>query len=311
MNKLVVIHGEVFYEVEDPTSGQVLTIGLSKPYQALGNPNLLPQQATVFGAIILSDMSFVSLPKNVSLWSVSQKEMVRKVSARIDNYKVLKEELPFALTRWSGIVAPPCPHYPHGHRSERGLVWAHYRIWRDFLFVDEELVMRRNATKKEVIHSKDRLFLAYRNGTILKQGQEMREEDILVIFEDDAISSIAETNTTVIEELSQMKDIDILYLGWCEGRAARPVPLCAHAYAITRAGARKMVKYFEPCGRAVDEQLVIMAKNGWLRYRRAFPFSYKNMRPTYNPAGDRTQGIFRQYKTALGSIKEIKEREGG
>ena len=41
----------------------------------------------------------------------------------------------------------------------------------------------------------------------------------------------------------------------CEGRKARPVPMCAHAYSLTRRGAFKLDRYYVPCGEAVDEQV--------------------------------------------------------
>jgi hypothetical protein len=138
---------------------------------------------------------------------------------------------------------------------------------------------------------------------MVKHGTLYKPDDIIVIFEDDAMNSIKDLNSTIIEELSQMKGIDILFLGWCEGRAAAPVPLCAHAYALTRSGAEKLIDKIEPCGRAVDEQFVIIAKNNWIKYRRAFPHSYKNnQRPDFNSYGDKTFGIFRQNKYLMGSI---------
>lgn len=69
--------------------------------------------------------------------------------------------------------------------------------------------------------------------------------DVLVILEDDVDVAIvySELNTTLSEEIGDMgSHTDLLFLGWCEGRLARPVPLCAHAYAVTRKGARKLVK---------------------------------------------------------------------
>jgi len=95
---------------------------------------------------------------------------------------------------------------------------------------------------------------------------------------------------------------DILFLGWCDGRLARPVPLCSHAYAVTRRGARKLTQFLEPCGKAIDEQFVIMAKNNFISYRRAFGHSYKVLNEKYrNTWGEKTYGIFHQNKQ-LGSL---------
>jgi len=145
-------------------------------------------------------------------------------------------------------------------------------------------------------------FAASENGSLYKNDIPFLDDDILVVFEDDAESVIVDTNVTIIEELSAM-NTDLLYLGWCEGRLARPVPLCTQAYAVTRRGARKLVKYFEPCGIGIDEQMVKLCKNNWLTFRRAFDFSYKkNLKPGFPKPGDKTYGIFHQNKHDFSSI---------
>lgn len=290
-----------FVEMFDEATGQNLTVGISKPFIARGASHLIPGKS-VHGAIILSDMVVGKIPRNLSTLPTEKLDMIRKVSVRIDNYRELQASLPFELTRWSGGVAGPCPHFPNGHKTERGLTFAHLRIWRDFLYFDPEVLARVDENSTEPAVSSDKVFVAYPNGTLVKNGTPMLPDDVLVVFEDDAFSCVNDTATTLIEELSQMKGVDILYLGWCEGRTARPVPLCSHAYAITRSGAKVLAKYLEPCGRAVDEQFVILVKNNWLRYRRAFQHSYRALRPDYNPWGDKTFGIFRQKKSTLGSI---------
>ena len=83
--------------------------------------------------------------------------------------------------------------------------------------------------------------MATENGTLYKNGVPFLDDDILIVFEDDADIAIKDLENTLREELGMMTT-DILYLGWCSGRLARPVPLCMHAYAVTRRGARKMVK---------------------------------------------------------------------
>lgn len=83
---------------------------------------------------------------------------------------------------------------------------------------------------------------------------------------------------------------------------ARPVPLCLHAYAITRKGARKLIDKFEPCGKALDEQFVIIAKNNWITWRKVHPHSYKNLNANYPVWGDKNFGIFHQRKKDFGSV---------
>jgi hypothetical protein len=132
---------------------------------------------------------------------------------------------------------------------------------------------------------------------LYKNDIPFKDDDIMVILEDDALVAIKDVEGTLKEEFSDMKGVDLLYLGWCEGRTARPIPLCSHAYAVTRRGARKIVKHFEPCGLAYDWQFVIMIRNKWLTYRRAHSFSYENnYKPNFGNAF--TRGIFQQMQNA-------------
>ena len=71
------------------------------------------------------------------------------------------------------------------------------------------------------------------------------------------------------------------------------VPLCAHAYAITRRAARKLVRLVEPCGAALDEQLVVFGKNGWVTYATTKEVSATRLRLIY-------KGLF--YQKELGSF---------
>jgi len=141
---------------------------------------------------------------------------------------------------------------------------------------------------------------------LYKNGIPFREDDMIIIFEDDVEVAINGLDSTLREELNDMAAADLLFLGWCEGRLARPIPLCAHAYAITRKGARNLVKHFEPCGLAYDWQLVTIIRNKWLTYRTAHSFSYQNnyREGFWNGA---TRGIFQQAK-ALGSFNGHRRR---
>jgi len=260
---------------------------------------------TVHGAIIMSDRG---TPDPHESPEVAEKKNLL-ISARLRNFHQLATELPFPLTEWAAVFTNPCPLYPNGHKTERGLIWAHYRIFREFAYFDPILLAKLRkiqndsslAALNQPLHSKNGLYAAYPNGTLIKNNQPFLDGDILAIFEDDAEGAVMDLNVTMIEEFSAM-NVDILFLGWCEGRTARPVPLCAHAYALTRQAARKLVQYLEPCGRALDEQFVILAKNNLLSYRRAFGHSYKNLNEKYrNMYGEKTYGIFHQNK-ALGSI---------
>eukprot|EP01038_Epipyxis_sp_PR26KG_P011060 gene11060-14845_t len=278
-----------------------------------GRNSIVPN-ITVHGAIIVSDYPSKSHTSNTTnpILLKEYNDKMALITARLKNIQDLMNLLPFPLVEWPSLFSKPCPHFAQGHKTERGLAIAHYRIWLDFIYFDREVLERMDHLKHDNYYaSEDNNYIMYTttnhsanttiNGKLYKNGNLFSEDDIIVIFEDDADSAIIDLNTTMIEELSKMTT-DVLFLGWCDGRAARPVPLCMHAYALTRRGARKFVKYFEPCGRAIDEQLVIIAKNGWLTFRKVFPYSYKNLNSNYPVPGDKNFGIFRQKKWLLGSI---------
>jgi len=287
------------------------------------NNTLLKDGKNIFGAVIVSDIGPLS-PFNIlaNKSEVSEKKY-NKIIPRIRNVQSLEEDLPFPLTKWNAIYTTPCPVFPNSHPTERGLGYAHYRIWKDFVYFDPVLLQQyhsylqhqddKNQTHeintnisntKEYLYSHDHVYKIHiRTGQRYKHHHIMHEMDRLVIFEEDAVNTIVDIKGTILEELEDMK-MDLLFLGWCEGRTARPAPLCSHAYAITRQSARKLIQYYEPCGRGVDEQFVMMVKNGWLTYRRAHSYSYNQamLNPAYHCPGDKTYGIFHQCKQLLGSV---------
>jgi len=61
-------------------------------------------------------------------------------------------------------------------------------------------------------------------------------------------------------------------------------------------------RFYEPCGKAVDEQFVMMAKNNWISYRRVHSFSHKVLNSNYPIHGDKTFGLFHQKKSSMGSL---------
>jgi hypothetical protein len=270
----------------------------------LGNSSLV-NNITVYGAIIMSDAG-EKLLEMTKTWQDADRTNVNNATdlaaVRSQHARQMYQQLPFPVVEWPPMFARPCPHHRGGHKTERGLAYAHYQIWLDFVFFDNDVLqaVERGEVKEEngyhstSFSSISGSYVAYPNGTLTKYGVPFKEDDIIVIFEDDADIAIVDIQQTMFEELSTM-NTDLLFLGWCVGRAARPVPLCAHAYALTRLGARKAVKYFEPCGLALDEQLVIMGKNKWLTYREAHEWSYRNRwNSDYPKAHDKNYGIFHQ-----------------
>ena len=220
------------------------------------------------------------------------------------------------------------------HKTERGVAMAHYQIWHEFAFFDyrvmeasikkdtsHDLYTLLNSTTEVMPHWTDNAlreaadrgekgwittdgnyaaFYHSRTNELMKfkHGVMYRDTDILNVFEDDAdIATSREVGETLFDEYRHFffsEGIDLLYLGWCEGRLAWPVPLCLHSYAMTRRGARKAVASFEICGLAVDEQLVRMCKSDVLKYDRVRPYSYTPSNKNYPQPKDNTKGIFHQ-----------------
>lgn len=273
-----------------------------------GSVGLIPK-VSIHGAVIASDRGVSTVPS-----ALEEEERKRQLAlARIENVNRLVGELPFEVSEWAPVFTLACPHYPNGHRTERGLFWAHYRIVREFAYFDPVLLHQIGYVEGQkpnistTVASNDGVYAVHTNGSLFKNGQPFLDEDILAIFEDDAEGAINQLNVTILEEFSAMST-DLLFLGWCEGRAARPVPLCTHAYAVTRRGARKLTKFLEPCGLALDEQFVILAKNNFISWRRAFGHSYRDLNDKYRGrGGEKTYGIFHQNKQ-LGSINGHRRR---
>ena len=291
-----------------------------------GATHLVPN-VSIHAAVIISDYSpnhhhIVALEFNNTFHAASNESHAASalISARVRNIVKLMNQLPFPISGWPAIFTGPCPTRHGSHKMERGLMLAHYRIIRDFTYFDPVLLLlsrtkdhktgnsiksavssSSNHTSTTDMISSDAAYVLHRNGSLFKNSIPFLDTDVLVVFEDDAESAIENLNVTIVQELSSMST-DILYLGWCEGRLARPVPLCTHAYALTRKGARKLLKHLEPCGLALDEQLVIIIKNHHLTYRRVSADSYSKLNKKYrNMYGEKTYGMFHQNKAKLGS----------
>lgn len=268
-----------------------------------GTSTLVPNR-TVIGAIIMSDTGDSNLEMTTT-WkdgdATSRVASAAEMAAiRARHAREMYNSLPFPTIEWPSVFTKACPQFRQGHRTERGLAFAHYQIWLDYIFFDDDVLQALQRKEVKGMYtstawtSTGAVYAAAQNGTLYKNGVPFLDDDILVVFEDDADIAVVDHNTSLVEELTAMTT-DILYLGWCDGRAARPVPLCAHAYAITRRGVRKAVQHFEPCGLALDEQLVIMGKNKWLTYRTVHAWSYKNkFNSNYPKPHDQTFGMFHQ-----------------
>ena len=74
------------------------------------------------------------------------------------------------------------------------------------------------------------------------------------------------------------------------------MPMCGHAYALTRVGAKKLHSQFDICYvGALDSQWHLIAKLTDLTWRKALPESYRTLKPGFedNPQYF-TRGLFVQ-----------------
>ncbi len=76
---------------------------------------------------------------------------------------------------------------------------AHHQIWADF-------VLQGRITKLNPTNS---AFSAH-------------DQDILIVFEDDAVIAVKNVTNALFQELSDMST-DLLFLGWCYGRRNMPM----------------------------------------------------------------------------------------
>ena len=193
--------------------------------------------------------------------------------------------------------------------SERGVALAHAQIWEDWYYrnneaelakmTEEEMgAMGPGGRTKNSVNTNPRctpaIPSAYRDitsntGSIkndislttsseYKNFKKQHSNDLLVVFEDDTVSNISSDilGPALIRELDNMQvnKIDLLFLGWCYGKGLRSMPMCAHAYVITRHMASILLENFEPCGVAIDAQWHALDRRKMIKWAKAHPESY-------------------------------------
>lgn len=111
-------------------------------------------------------------------------------------------------------------------------------------------------------------------------AKSVHDSDLLVVFEDDvdvgSNTSITELGPALIRELDQIDPLktDLHFLGWCYGKGLRAMPMCAHAYVLTRKMVQLLVEEWEPCGLAVDGQWQMLFKERLFKWSKAHPESF-------------------------------------
>ncbi len=259
---------ELIYGIRDSLAAQNLANGGKSVTSARGYPFA---GHNVYGIIINTDpkmarimgRDFHKVPQGVDGTPAAN------ANKRIEHSKAMTAQLPFPVETFWSVFTQNCPKRKT-KGNDRGVMLAHYQIWQAWDFQTRELQRAGNI-----------------NGT--------ESKDILVIFEDDANIAVRNVTGALYAELSNMST-DILFLGWCYGR--RGIPMCLHAYALTRAGVQKLVQRWDVCSNeAIDGQLKNLANEpGLFTWRKAAESSYiKDLREGFedNPHYF-TRGIFVQ-----------------
>ena len=103
-------------------------------------------------------------------------------------------------------------------------------------------------------------------------------------------------NLLLMKEVRNIKS-DITFLGWCY--AGRRVPMCLHAYMLTRSGVSKLLEHWNVCDEnAIDAQLRYLVESGIISWGKVDESSYKDdLKDAFidNPMYF-THGIFTQKK---------------
>ena len=187
---------------------------------------------------------------------------------RLEHAKAMTDQLPFPVDTWWSVYTQNCPQRKT-KGNDRGVMMAHYQIWQAWA----AQTRNQQQTGEAAEH----------------------DNDVLVIFEDDANIAVRNVTAALHSELSAM-DKDLLFLGWCYGR--RGIPMCLHAYALTRKGVQALASRWDSCSNeAIDGQLKALAgESNLFSWKKAAEDSYvADLRPGFEDNPNYfTRGIFVQ-----------------
>ena len=216
---------------------------------------------TIWGAMILSD------PKIAHLLSKGNKELeamkVESAQLRRKQAEETMRLLPFPVVTWSSMYAQDCPE-AKPRMIPRGCDISHYQIWNNWEYQGRLGSHKANASGS----------------------------DLLVVFEDDAVITVKNITRSLEQELSPGRmTSDLILLGWCFEK------LCLHAYAVTRAGVRKILGAWDICSSlAVDVDLKNIASKGTISWQKARPELYADRLVEFRNGTGVQKGIFVQKK---------------
>lgn len=232
------------------------------------------------------------------------KKRLSLISQRQTSVRELLDKLPLAYEEWPSVLSGQCPLYfmsqgAYSHKAtERGLGMAHFQIWQDWFFrlreaelgamSEEEVLVSGSGRAGSVLNAGPRCKLSVptsfrdgnSSGSTYKNLRQQHSKDLLLVFEDDVQLvdglAAASAGAALLRELDNMPTnrIDLLFLGWCYGKGLRAMPMCAHAYVITRRMVGLLMDHWEPCGQAVDAQFHALERRGLIKWARAHPESF-------------------------------------
>lgn len=196
---------------------------------------------TVYGAMIFTDPAtanllgrdFYRVPQGVNGTALDN------ANARLAHGKKFIAEFPIPVESVWSVFAQSCP-WRTTKGNDRGVAMAHFLIWHDWVF------QGRRGVDKTIAN----------------------DDDIMIVFEDDAVVAVTDVKAVLLQELSGMTT-DLHFLGWCYG-GGRRMPMCTHAYAVSRRGAKKMVEEWDTCSTSsIDGQWKAMAQHGLFTWSKA------------------------------------------
>jgi len=185
---------------------------------------------------------------------------------------------------------------------ERSLALTHFLIWKDFSYFDDDydkffaylkFVQTKNKPLKTKKWNNTLDTFSYLNNTKIKNDVPFDGNDILIVFEDDAEVAVRNFHELLINELSFIRGNSFLFLGHCDYKITKPIPICTHAYAITRDTAKILSRHFDSCGLPVDIQIAIMCKNNRISCTKVNMKSVKHIEK-YPRKKDKSWGYIHQ-----------------
>ena len=151
---------------------------------------------------------------------------------RLEHSNEMIAQLPFPVEPFYSVYTQNCPSRKT-KGNDRGVMMAHYQIWQAWDYQTRQYHMSGNSTAGA--------------------------NDVLIIFEDDANIAVNNVTLSLYKEINTM-NVDLIFLGWCYGNKKGQLPMCLHAYAMTRKGVRAISSRWDVCSNdAIDGQLKHLA----------------------------------------------------